>query len=137
MSDTISINGIRFPTELALTEEEQCRGLKFRKELPPAMSFLYPTPRFLKFWMSETPKPLDIVFANGGRINGIYVGEPFSTKLVGGDEPADLVIEFPYGTCKQFGFKPGDDITLSLTSEALQKFFSIKFGTTLFSGIKS
>lgn len=99
------------PTVLAVTAEEQARGLMYQ-ENPPVMSFIYGAPAINRFWMKSTPAPLDIVFCLKGRIINICSGEPYSTKLIGKDEFSDLVVEMPLGTCQKMGVQIGDEIAL-------------------------
>ena len=114
-SGFIFINESVFPTLLALSEREQERGLMFQPWKPPNMCFLYKAPRVCKFWMKNTPSPLDIVFCCNGSVVEICKGEPFSTKLIG-SQISDLVIELPYGTVTKLGTTVGSRAGL-VTSE--------------------
>jgi uncharacterized membrane protein (UPF0127 family) len=102
----------KIPTLLAITAQEQEQGLMGVAWPPPVMSFVYDQPRLQKYWMKNTISPLDIVFCLAGRITSIQKGEPYSTKLIGDHVPSDLVIEFPYGTCKAKNITIGDRIKL-------------------------
>jgi len=102
-----------FDTELAISAEEQERGLMFVKE-PKIMSFVYEQPVFNRFWMYNTPAPLDIIFSLDGKITNICKGEPFSTRLIGDYRPSDLVVEMPYGSCEKYGITTGHPIQLRL-----------------------
>src|ERR1041385_7803219 len=106
----IHINDHVFPTLFALSSEEQSKGLMGQEWPPPIMSFLYSNSSCNKFWMSNTPSPLDIVFSHNGIVNQIYKGEPYSTTIIGSDQLSNLIVEFPYGTVSKFGFKLGDKI---------------------------
>lgn len=99
------------PTLIAITSDEQERGLMYI-EKPTIMSFVYDRPQVNRFWMSNTPQPLDIVFALDGRITNICKGDPFSTKLIGDWSPSDLVVELPYGSCSKLGVSIGDPLKL-------------------------
>lgn len=101
----IYIHNNIFTTLLAISEEEQMHGLMHQEWPPPVMSFVYAAPRVNKFWMKNTPSPLDIIFCADGRVKEICKGEPYSTAMVGGDQPTDLVIELPYGTVEAVGIK--------------------------------
>jgi len=125
MSDIISIKGQIFQTLVAVTEEEQSNGLMYQKWPPPIMSFPYKraTPR--RFWMKNCGTPLDIVFCRGNCVVGIFKGEPFSTKLVGPDEPTDFVVELPAGKAASLGLAIGDYVGFSptkITAERQQKY---------------
>src|SRR5579864_5674182 len=110
-----------FPTLLAVSIEEQSRGLMFEPWPPPIMSFVYSSPQVNRFWMHNTPSPLDLVFCRQGQIVQICQGEPFSTSMLG-DRLSDLVIEFPAGTVLSSGIKLGHKVGLvSPTAEELKK----------------
>jgi len=100
-----------FSVLLAISAEEQEKGLMGAKWPPPSMAFVYPEAKFNSFWMKNTPSPLDIVFCLNGKITKICKGEPFSTQVINGGF-SDLVVEFPYGTCKDYGLTEGSDINL-------------------------
>jgi len=107
----IKTKNSEFSVLLAITAEEQERGLMEQKWPPPCMAFVYQNPRFSSFWMKNTPSPLDIVFCLDGKITKICKGEPYSTALIDGGL-SDLVVEFPYGTCQEHGIVEGSEINL-------------------------
>lgn len=117
-----------FPTLLAISEDEQSYGLMYQSWPPPIMSFVYGAPRINKFWMKNTPSPLDIVFCFQGKVRKICKGEPHSTSIIGDDNFSDLVIEFPYGTVEsseiQFGHKVG---IIKPTEDELKKIIAEKY----------
>jgi len=119
--DFVIIGEHKLPTLLAVSQSEQERGLMFRDPPTPIMSFIYNAPKFNAFWMKSTKAPLDIVFCLNNKIVSIGKGEPFSTKLIGGDLLSDLVVEFPAGTCEKLGLKVGDPIRLELASNSKTK----------------
>jgi len=106
-----------FPTLLAISASEQAKGLMHEPFPPPIMSFIYSYAGINNFWMKDTPSPLDIVFCHKGRINQICHGIPFSTEIISGNCPSNLIVEFPAGTVKQCGIKIGDDIGLIKPTE--------------------
>lgn len=108
----IKTKNSEFSVLLAITAEEQERGLMEQKWPHPSMAFVYQQPRYSSFWMKNTPSPLDIVFCLDGKITKICKGEPYSTDLIHGGL-SDLVVEFPYGTCKDYGLTEGSEINLS------------------------
>lgn len=60
---TLRLDGVTFRPELALTSDQQTRGLMFRKEAPAdGMLFVFPRASFGGFWMKNTLVPLKIVF---------------------------------------------------------------------------
>lgn len=94
-----------FPTLLAISMEEQAKGLMHEEWPPPVMSFVYAYPQVVKFWMKNTPSPLDIVFCHKGKIAQICYGEPHSTSMIGDDTLSDLVVELPHGTVISAGIR--------------------------------
>ena len=107
-----------FPTLLAISEDEQSKGLMYEPYPPPIMSFVYAEPRIVKFWMKNTPSPLDIVFCCNGNIKQICTGEPLSTKTIGDDYLSDLIIEFPFGTVKNSQIKIGHKVGIIAPTES-------------------
>lgn len=105
------INGNEFKGLAAITAGEQEKGLMWVAS-PQIMVFPCKFSSIRKFWMKNTPMPLDIVFCNDGKILSINSGEPFSTKLVGPNKPTNLIIEFPAGTCDKFNIGVGDSVEL-------------------------
>jgi len=104
-----------FGVEMALTPEEQAKGLMFRKELPEGQGMLYdfhqeqPT----SFWMKNTYVSLDMIFIRGdGRILRIAENTvPLSEALVPSGGPVRAVLEVVAGTAKKLGIAPGDRVT--------------------------
>lgn len=108
----IIIGNQSFSTLVAASSYEQAKGLMNREWPPPIMAFPYKKAEHKKFWMKNTPSPLDIVFCSNGTVIGIYKGEPHSTMLIGPDVASDLVIEFPFGTVKNCGLRVGDSVRM-------------------------
>jgi uncharacterized membrane protein (UPF0127 family) len=121
MHDTISIKGQVFPALVAVTSMEQQRGLMFQEWPPPIMAFPYNVAAPRRFWMKNTISPLDIVFCKANHVVGIFRGEPMSTKLVGPNEPSDLVVELPAGTADRLGLQVGDYVGYAPTKETLAR----------------
>lgn len=107
----VYIHNSVFPTLFALSTEEQQQGLMYQEWPPPVMSFVYDSPRVNRFWMKNTPSPLDIVFCNNGKVSEICYGEPHSTSVVG-SQLSDLVIELPHGTVDSVEIKVGQAVGL-------------------------
>jgi len=132
-SGFVKINQHRFPVLLAISSEDQERGLMGVAWPPPAMAFIYEAPQFNTFWMKGTQSPLDIVFCLSGKIVKICDGEPNSTNLIRGGM-SDLVIEFPHGTCHQCMISEGQKIELlnmapenfSINNKLFDELFKIK-----------
>jgi uncharacterized membrane protein (UPF0127 family) len=121
------INDNVFPSLLAISEEEQSQGLMGQAWPPPVMAFVYDGPRINKFWMSNTPSPLDIVFCHQGKISQICYGEPYSTSMIGENQFSDLIVELPYGTVENIGIRIGHSVGLvKPTREELRKIIAEK-----------
>ena len=121
-----------FPTLLAISEEEQSKGLMHQPWEPPVMTFIYASPKITHFWMKNTPSPLDILFCHKGKVSQICKGEPYSTNLIGDYLPSDLVVELPYGTVKKSNIKLGNSVGLVKPNfEELYKICAQKYNIIL------
>ena len=119
----VSIGNNVFPTLIAISHAEQSKGLMHEPFPPPIMSFFYVKAGINKFWMSNTPSPLDIVFTHKGIVTQICKGQPYSTSIIGDDVLSDLIIEFPYGTVASTGIKLGHEADIVIpTREELKRF---------------
>jgi len=105
-----------FGVEMAVTPEEQARGLMFRRELPDMQGMLFDFHREqpTSFWMKNTYIPLDMIFIRGdGRIQRIEENTvPLSEALVPANGPvtARAVLEVIAGTARKLGLAPGDRV---------------------------
>lgn len=108
--DLIVIGTNVFETIVALTEEEQRKGLMYKSWPPPVMIFPYKKAGVRKFWMKNTSSPLDIIFCKSNQIVGIFKGNPYTTTLVGPNKLIDLVIELPFGTVAEKDINIGDSV---------------------------
>lgn len=107
-----------FNFELALTQEEQLRGLKFREELPEdsGMLFVYEEPQVLRFYMKDTSLPLDIAFLDANFIIvDIQKLEPFKEIPVFSKTEAKYALEINQGFFKKFNLKIGDTLQIEFT----------------------
>jgi uncharacterized membrane protein (UPF0127 family) len=116
------------PTLIAISAEEQAKGLMHQEWPPPVMAFIYNTPGVNRFWMKNTPSPLDIVFCHKGKVSEICYGEPHSTRVIG-TQLSDLVIELPHGTADSIKIKVGQTVGLvKPTLDELKKIIAEKSG---------
>jgi uncharacterized protein len=105
----------RFTVEVARTQDEQARGLMFRRSLAPdrGMIFPYNPPRQVAFWMKNTLIPLDMVFIRPdgtiGRIASNAV--PMSLEPVPSIDPVSAVLEIAGGRAAELGFNVGDKVS--------------------------
>jgi uncharacterized membrane protein (UPF0127 family) len=126
--DFVKIADNEFPTLLAISTDEQERGLMHIDWPPPVMSFVYRKPAINKFWMANTKVALDIVFCLKNKITSIKNGEPMSTRIIGDNIPSDLVIELPSGTCSKNNIVVGDNVELKCSQNSLMKILATKIG---------
>lgn len=110
--DKIIFGNNSLTTLVALTDEEQRRGLMHQSWPPPVMCFPYRNQAIRKFWMKDTISPLDIVFCNAGYVVSVIKGIPLSLNHVGPDFPVDLVVELPAGTAKRLEIMAGTKVKL-------------------------
>src|SRR5262245_11088240 len=108
-------NGVHvFGVEMAVTPEEQAKGLMFRRELPEGQGMLFDFQReqATSFWMKNTYISLDMIFIRAdGRILRIAENTvPLSEALVSSGGPVRAVLEVIAGTCKRLGIAPGDRV---------------------------
>jgi uncharacterized protein len=103
-----------FAVELALTPEDQAKGLMFRRELPEGEGMLFDFHREqpATFWMKNTYIPLDMIFIRGdGSILRIAENTvPLSEALVPSGGPVRAVLEVIAGTARKFGIAAGDRV---------------------------
>ncbi len=101
-----------FHVELALTQEEQVRGLMDRDSLPEdsGMLFLWDTSEPRSFWMKDTKIPLDMLFIDeSGKIVTLHENAvPEDTTSISSDVPVKAVLELAGGTVSKLGIKTGD-----------------------------
>jgi uncharacterized protein len=104
-----------FGVEMAVTPEEQARGLMFRRELPERQGMLFDFKREqpTSFWMKNTYISLDMIFIRAdGRILSIAENTvPLSEELVSSGGPVRAVLEVIAGTSKKLGIAAGDRVT--------------------------
>jgi uncharacterized membrane protein (UPF0127 family) len=103
-----------FAVEMAVTPEEQAKGLMFRRELPEGQGMLFDFGREqpATFWMKNTYVSLDMIFIRAdGRILRIAENTvPLSEALVPSGGPVRAVLEVVGGSAKKLGIAPGDQV---------------------------
>jgi uncharacterized protein len=113
--EIVSKTGVHtFAVEMALTPEEQAKGLMFRRELPEGQGMLFDFQREqpATFWMKNTYVSLDMIFIRAdGRILRIAENTvPLSETLVPSGGPVRAVLEVVAGTAAKLGIAPGDRV---------------------------
>lgn len=105
----------RFTVEVARTEDDQSRGLMFRRSLggDEGMIFPFPSPRPASFWMRNTLIPLDMLFVRAdGTIARIAANTvPHSEESVVSGEPVAAVLELRGGRAAELGIVEGDRVS--------------------------
>lgn len=104
----------RFDIYLALSREQQIRGLMRVRDLPSStgMLFVYPAENYHSMWMKNTFLPLDILFAKSdGRVSSIAKNtEPQSLKSITSTEPVKFVLELNAGITDRLAIVPGSQL---------------------------
>lgn len=100
-----------FIVELAVTPQQQGRGLMFREEMAPdhGMLFLFEPVRPVSFWMRNTPLSLDMLFveADGTIANIAARTTPLSDRSYPSAGPVRAVLEINGGLSALLGIEPG------------------------------
>jgi uncharacterized membrane protein (UPF0127 family) len=103
-----------FIVELAVSSEEQEKGLMFRRTLAPdaGMLFVLATPQIVDFWMKNTILPLDIIFIRkDGTVDGIIRNAvPYSLTNIFSTGPVIATLEVPAGTAGRLNLQPADKV---------------------------
>jgi uncharacterized membrane protein (UPF0127 family) len=103
-----------FTVEMALTWEQQERGLMFRRTLAPNAGMLFDFERESNqaFWMKNTVISLDLIFikANGTIARIAPNCKPLSEDPIPSYEPVRAVLEIPAGRAAELGMKAGDKV---------------------------
>lgn len=103
-----------FSVELALTPEEQAKGLMHRTSLSEnaGMLFYFGANAPRSFWMKNTLIPLDIMFVKlDGTIHHIHANAiPQDETPIPSNGKVGAVFEINGGLSQKLGIKPGDKI---------------------------
>jgi hypothetical protein len=116
--DVVELRGpwgqARFSVELAMTPEEQARGLMFRDSLPrgAGMLFLYDRPASVAFWMRNTLIPLDMIFVDSaGTVTRVHhEAVPLDETPIPGGPGVLAVLEINGGLSRRLGIAPGSEL---------------------------
>jgi len=92
--------------EIADTPETQMKGLMGRNALDDGsgMLFVFERPEPQRFWMKNTPVPLDIIFVGGDGciVNIVESTIPMSNQRYSSKGPVKYVVEVRAGFAKRF-----------------------------------
>lgn len=115
------IHDVRFVAEIALTMDQQVKGLMFRRSIPRnyGMLFVYSDEDIRSFWMKNTWIRLDLVFLNRNRqVVDMFVDIPpcvsnpcpsYTSKI-----PAQYVLEIRGELSRELKLKVGDTLFFSI-----------------------
>lgn len=114
----------KFDVYLALSYEQQKRGLMFVRNMPETtgMLFFYPKTDYYSMWMKNTFIPLDIAFAleNGTIVNIARHTEPQSLKSIASERPVNFVLELNAGTTERLKIDPGSRLIVGPILERIR-----------------
>ena len=117
---TITINNIPLKVKLALTPQQQKRGLMNTQAHGPAqlsqdegMLFVYAREELLSFWMKNTSLDLSIAFINKNKeIIDIHKMNPNDITPVRSKEPAQYALEVNQGWFEKNNISRGDKVKI-------------------------
>lgn len=105
-----------FDIYLALTPEQQRRGLMHVRRLPAftGMLFIYDGDDVRSMWMKNTYIPLDILFIRSdGSVESIArMTEPLSLRSIRSGEPVRYVLELNGGVAAELGIDSASTVHL-------------------------
>ncbi len=113
-------DGTKISVELAITPEEQQKGLMFREELQEntGMLFVQSEPRLTAFWMKNTLISLDIIFIDeNSKIINIEKAVPCEQTACityPSKDKAKYILEINAGESKAHNLKPNDPLIIHL-----------------------
>ncbi len=114
----VKIAGENIKVELALTAEEQARGLGGRESLreDEGMLFVFQTPGQYYFWMKDMKFPIDIIWLGEDK-KVIYIKKNAGIKnpleTYGPKQDSKYVLEVVSGFAESHGIKEGDEARFS------------------------
>ena len=111
-----------FEVELAITPQEQAKGLMFRQELAPnkGMLFIFKQEGDYPFWMKNTKIPLDIIWIDKDK-KVVFVGQntpPCQSdpcNSIGPNKTAQYVLEINANTSQRLGIGVGDQASIEIS----------------------
>jgi uncharacterized protein len=120
----IAVGGHSASLQLAVLAQEQERGLMQRPDLAgdEGMIFVNTRPGPLRFWMKNTPEPLDVGYAGpDGQIEEIYPLLPYDQRPVAshGDQ-LQFAVEMRQGWFAAHGIGAGSRVDLKALAAALK-----------------
>lgn len=114
---------VEFLVEVAKTQEEQAKGLMYKKSLEKTggMLFILDKPRTVNFWMKNTLIPLDMIFINENFkiVHVEYHAQPCpqgssTCPFYSSNIPIKYVLEIGADLAKMNNIEPGNDVIIDL-----------------------
>ena len=107
----IKIGNKEFKVRVAKDDNEKTIGLSQTVELPKKEGFVmqFDSEEDIPITMEAMKYPLDVIFANGGKITKVVTANPGDVDIRSGSL-SDLILELNTGEGSDF--KPGDEIKL-------------------------
>lgn len=110
--------------QIAASMAEMQTGLMRRRDLKPneGMIFIYARPDQMRFWMQNTPTPLDIgYFTADGVLREVYQMYPYDeTSVNSRSRQIQFAVEMNQGWYQQNNVVPGAKLDLAGVAEALK-----------------
>lgn len=107
---------LNFEVEIAVTQEQQQRGLMYRESLPKdqGMLFIANPPREFSFWMKNTLISLDMIFIGpDGLVYKIHRNaQPHDTRSISSEGFARAILEINGGLSDELGLIEGSKAIL-------------------------
>jgi uncharacterized protein len=115
---SVGVSGATVQAEVAADAKARARGLSGRRGLAEdrGMLFVYPDHSARTYWMKGMQFPIDIIWIDRGRVQGVEHSVPVprgSLPLYSSDGPADHVLEVPAGWTRRHGTKRGDRVSIA------------------------
>ncbi len=114
----VSVNGFKLIADLALTEDQQIKGLAIKNHVNESqgMLFVFQHPSKQSFWMKDMKFPIDIIWLNANS-SVVYIVPNLEPCPIRGDCP---------------GYSPGEDSLYVLeTSAGFSQRHNIRVGTQI------
>lgn len=119
----IRIGDVDLFMELALTKEEQRKGLMFRDGIAPdhGMLFVFSQPQSMSFWMKNVDFPIDIGYLTADGVlrehYPMYANDTQSRRSIRDD--LTFVLEVEHGFFKKHGIRAGAQLDLEAVNQAI------------------
>jgi uncharacterized membrane protein (UPF0127 family) len=118
----VTVNNITLNTDLALTQEQQTKGLAIKNAMneTQGMLFVFQQPALESFWMKDMKFPIDIIWMDANR-TVVYIAPNLQPCPTVGDCPGYVptkeslyVLETTAGFSQRHHVKPGTQMNFHL-----------------------